>query len=513
MAKLTADEVVTQQHVRGFIAYGDPQPGTVPEYYGIANQYFSVTGVSNPVSGGISPINMPDPRRRKRYKAVGRAVEPADFGEYELAIAHKHFTLPRALGAMDCPITVYLTVGRCSNPADLNRGYEDYLYLLANGEVTDRDNGDMFPMDSDEAVMTTLSVVTAEQYGVGRLNLNATAANEINAEGLDITYAPPRDCEGCEAGTQRIYSIHAPIGGSPTFQAEVQYTINGGQSWASANITGLAAGATPTAVAIMGNYIVVLVNSVNGYFWALLDEDTGAPGTWSQVTTGFAAGGNPNDIHVIAPNDAIIVGNGGYIYRLTDIGSGVTVLSAAAATTNALRRVHGNGEVIVAGGALGTVVYSLDRGVSWATVSAGSPTSANITAVAVKTDNHFWVGAGNGNVWYTLNGGKTWMQDTETAPGATQIFDIVFATDHIGYCSYIVSGPAARLACTVDGGQSWVTGAPGRINGVFPTFNRGTRIATPQSGAPQTDANFLAITGLAGDGSDGVTYIAQANIL
>ena len=75
-SKLTADEVLTQQHVRGFVTYGRPRPGNQAKYYGVqGSQYFFVGGVSNPVQGGISPINVPDPYRRKAYRIVeGRTV-------------------------------------------------------------------------------------------------------------------------------------------------------------------------------------------------------------------------------------------------------------------------------------------------------------------------------------------------------------------------------------------------------------------------------------------------------
>ena len=514
MPKLNVDEVVTQQHVRAFVTYGPPQPGNSALYYGIRGQYWWADGIENPVQGDISPINTGDPLRRKRYKRIGRMVEAPDLGSYALKLAHKHGTLPRAFGDLaGCPITTHLSAGRCKNPSDLNRGYEDWLYILANGEATDRSPGDMTGQDSDDLLMTELSITTAEQYGVGPLQFITRAATEINAEVVDVVFAPPRDCDGCDPGSKRIYAITKAIGGSPTNQAEIIWSVDGGLTYSQGNITGLGATVNPTAIEVAGEILIVLCNQSNCLFWAAIDPYTGAPGTWSTVTAGFATGGNPNDLYVAAPNDIYIVGNGGYIYRSRDITAGVTVISAGTITTQPLQRIRGDGlETLVAVGNLGVVLYSTDLGTSWSLTVAGSPTSATLFAVEVKSDTHWWVGAGNGNLYYTLNQGGSWVHDTEAAPSATVITDIVFPTDHVGYVAYQVAGPSARLASTVDGGDTWATG-PARIIGTFPTFRSANRIAVPRSGAPQVDANSVILGGLDGAGTGGVLYVAQANQL
>lgn len=512
MAKLTADEVLTQQHVRGFMTYGPPQPGNTALYYGIRGQYFFISGVSNPVQGSISPINAPDPMRRKKYRRIGRSIEAPDFGTYDLMLAHKHGTVPKALGDLaTCEINVHLTTGKCKDPSSLNRGYESWLYIMAGGEATDRDNGDMFPQDSDEALMTALTVTSAEQYAVGPLAFGEQAATQVNAEVIDLVFAPPQNCANCDQGTGRLYAIARSIGGSPTFQAEVVYSVDGGATWNQVNITGLSATASPTAIDVVGDYLVVLVNSANALYWAALDPDTGIPGTWTAVTSGFATGGNPNDLYVASSSEVYIVGNGGYIYRSRDITAGVTVLNAGISTTQNLLRVHGGDETIVAVGNAQQVVISQNRGASWSTPQTAVPVSANAQAVCVKSDLHWWVGFGNGAVYYTLTGGKSWVQDTEAAPSATAIQDIVFPTGHVGYVAYTLTGPDGRLGTTVDGGDSWATG-PARVLGTFPVHDRTNRIAVPNSD-PQTSANLVALGGLAGDGSEGVIYLGAANIV
>lgn len=519
MPKLSANEVLTQQHLRGFVTYGPPRPGNVAAYYGVqGSQYFFVGSVENPVQGDISPINVPDPRHRKRYRLVGRSVEAPDLGTYDLMVGHKHGTLPRVLGNLaNCPVTVHLSAGRCKDPSDLNRGYESYLYLLTNAEVTDRDNGDMFPMDSDELIQTTLSMTTEEQYGVGPLTFGAKADSEINAEVIDVVYGWAQDCEDCNNGTNWIYAITRPIGGSPTFQAEVVYSVDGGSTWTNVNITGLSASAVPTAIDVVGSNLVVLVNSAGAHYWAPIDPDTGIPGTWTAVTSGYVASAGPRDIWVGSSTEIWIVGDGGYIYRSRDITAGVTPVVAASLTTQSYRRIHGTEDAIVAVGASGQVAISTNNGTTWSTPQATFPITGTLTAVAVKDDKHFWIAggsglSGSGRLFYTLNGGKSWLEDTQaTAGAALEIQDIVFPTDHVGYVVYTLTGPDARIACTVDGGDTWAVGVQ-RVLGVFPTCDRINRIATPNSDA-QTSANNLFLGGLAGDGSEGILLQGAANVI
>lgn len=513
MAQLTKAIVLTQQHIRGFIQYGGPSPLNEAQYYGARNQYFFVGSIENPVRGSVSPINAPDPYRRKRYERIARSVEAPDFGTYALSVSAKHGTLPRVFGDMSCPLTLYLTAGKCKNPSDMNRGYEDWVYVLTGGEATDRSPGDMFVMEGDDALMTELSVTTAVQYGIGPLFLGEQAATNVGANVIDAVYAPPNDCIGCQIGNERIYAITNPLGSSPTVQAEVIYSVDGGATWAEVNISGLGATVNPTAVEVVGEYLVVLSRAAGAHYYARIDPDTGVPGTFSTVTSGYVASAGPNDIFVQSPSEVYIVGNGGYIYRSLDITAGVTPVSAATVTTQNLQRIHGQGETLVAVGNGGVVLYSSD-GTIWATTTL-TPTSQTLFAVSVRDSKLWWVGAGNGAFFYTVNGGKTWV--TVTIPSATQVNDVVFPTDEVGYVAYDTTGPQGNLFTTIDGGNTWAAATPAsvpaRIGSSIPVFDRANRIAVPVYAEAQTAANYLVIAGLAADGSDGVIYVAAANTL
>lgn len=509
---LTVDKVVTQNHVRGFVQYGPPQPGNAPQFYGIANQYFFAQGIENPVRGSITPINWPTPQRYKDYSTVGQQIDPPDAGTYTLMLAMKHLAVPRAMVNVSCELTTILTVGRCKNPSDLNRGYDDFLYFLAQGLVSDNSQGDMMASDSDNPNFSTLTITTSDQYAAGPLYFGETAAAEINANVTDIAYGYPQNCQGCQDGNERIYALSQPVGSSPSFQAEVNYSVDAGATWNVSTITGLGVVAQPSAIDVVGEFLVVLVNSTNTYYYAELDVDTGAPGSWTAVTGGFVTAGKPNDMVVVSPTEVYIAADAGYIYKLETVGAPVAVLSAGSVTTQPLYRIHSDGTTIVAVGGVGAVVYSGNQGATWA-LAAVLPTNFSLRAISVRNEKLWFTasGVGEAKIYYTTNGGKSWTQITIAGTAPAQVNDIVFATAHIGYIAYDVAGPQGVIAYTVDGGNSWITGKQRQAT-TLPTFDRANRLAVP-NGVSGVNANFLAVAGLAGDGSDGIILVGAANIV
>lgn len=511
MPRITLDEVITQGMVRGFIQLGGPSPLNNADYYGISQQYFFVSGIELANQGDISPINMPSPYRRRQWDRVGREASPPDLSAYSLSIYPKHGTVPRALGRFGCPLNTYLTVGPCKDPSAFDTGWSDFMFILSQGEVAGNQSaGDFFVMDGDAALGIEVPVKNNDSYAVGQLNFGEEAGTEIDSEVIDVVYGVPNDCQVCDNGEKRIYAITTTRGGSPNSFPEVIYSLDGGLTWSQATITGLGGTATPVAIDIVGSYLVVLVSSTDSYFYVALDDDTGAPGaTWTQVTTGFVGAGTPNDMYVKGPSEVYFCGDAGYIYKSTNITAGVTVLDAGSVTTNDLRRIHGASEYIVTVGESGTIVISRNRGITWATATT-SPSSATFNALWVVEPKVFWVGTSGGLVYYTDKDAKTAFSAITIGPSLTQIQDIYFATDEVGYVLATVSGPDAQVWRTFNGGLTWNNATPG-ITGL-PTFDRGNRIASPRSDV-FTSANHATIAGLAGNGTDGVLLVGAAAIL
>lgn len=517
MPNLTADEIILQRHKRNFLQIGGARPNNPPQYAGQDAQYMAIQGVTTPDSGDINPIWVPDPFRIGKYRLIGRSITPADLASASILLRERHGSIPWALTPKDCAFNAYEVTGNCRDLSDFVGGWNSYVTVYSGALTTGRDRGDRTGWDSDDPIEDTLNITLADVYEIGALSFGENAAAQIDREGVDVVYGSSVQCGDCgpaDDGTNRIYAVTKPSGaGSPGLPAEVQYSLDGGSTWYEATITGIGANENPIGIDIVSDKLVVISHDAGvggGYYYAALNS-IGAPGAFTKVTTGFVAGKYPNDIYVATPREVYFAADGGYIYKSTDITSGVSPLSAGDATTQNLIRIHGSGETIVAVGAGMTVVKTNNRGTTWGTTTTAPNATGNGTAVQVLDKNRFWVGTSSGRAFYTLDSGETWVEKGFAGSGAGTVYDIVFATDDVGYISHSTATPTARLFSTWDGGYDW-TNQPSRILNM-PTHNRFNRIAVPRNVSNAIAANSVAVIGLSGGGTDGVLLQGVASVL
>lgn len=516
MPKLTADEVVTQQHKRAYIQYGGPRPNNPVRYAGQDAQYMSITGVSNPEAGGFNPSWAPDPSRAKRYKLISMMASAPEIPSATLTFWEKHGVLPRQL-FKSCEFSAYEVTGNCQDLSDMYNGVTDYMLIYSAGKVAGKNLGDRVMMDTDDLVGDELEVSFSDIYPVGPLGFGDNAQTLVDREVLDVVYAPRELCGNCgpaNDGSGWIYAVTRSSGGSPGLPSEVIYSTDGGQTWKQTTITGIGASEDPVAIRFVGSRVVVLSPTAGsatqgGYYWADVDVDTGVPGTWTKVTSGFVVTALPRDMFVLSPREVFICADGGYIYKATDITSGVTAINAGVATTQNLARIRGAEDVIVAAGAAGTVIRSINRGATWSATDA-APTTSALQALEVFDQKRIWVGSINGYLWSTQDGGKTWTQKGFSGEGTGQVFDLLFVTGEIGYMLHANATPTARLFITLDGGVTWAN-STWRIVG-WPTFNYAKRIAAPVSSDSAVNANNVAVAGIT-SANDGVLLLGIAQKL
>ena len=518
MPNPTADEILTQKHVRTFIQFGAARPANVPQYSGQDAQYLALQGVSAHESGAIDPIWVPHPSRPGQYRLVGRTITAPDLTTATLVMREMHGQIPRQLGRIGCQFNLYQNLGVCKDLSDFVGGWSDWVEIYAGALVTDKDLGDRSAFGEDAAHEDSLSITLSDYYVVGKLNFGEGAATQVTLEVLDITYSGRAQCADCgpaNDGSQWIYAIVKSSGSTPGTAPKLLYSTDGGSTWTAATVTGLGDTENPQAVRVIGNYLVVFTRTaggptLSGYYWAEINAQTGAPGTFTRVSGtsgGFVASFQIYDVYVANPREVYLCADGGYIYKSTDITTGVSVVSAGSATSTALQRIHGVDETIVAVGGSGVVVKSANRGQTWAATTA-SPVTTTLQALWVLDRNRYWVGSNGGKLYYTLNGGESWAEKTFSGSGSGQVRDIVFATDEVGYISHDTSTPTARIFSTWNGGYSWGNTSPRITN--LPTFNRANRLAVPRDTDSTVMANNLAVAGLAGDASDGIILVAAA---
>jgi hypothetical protein len=491
MAK-TADEVRTGGNLRFFYQLRGASPFNQIQYAGVDGQYITIEEVSNPKSGGISPINVHDPNNIKKYKRVGRQAEAPDFPTADVQFMQGHGGIPRQLYDLaDCVTTFYQVAGRCQDLSVFSRGTYDYIKILSEGEVTDKTEGGT-GFDADEGIIDSLPFTFGNIYPVGPLNFSNEGTTAVARAVVDVAYGSRIECGNCgteDDGTQKIYALITNAAANPPV---VVYSTNGGTTWATATITGSADTDIPKAIGVVSNKLVVLTNTAttSSLFIADINPLTGVPGAFTLVTTGFVTN-NPAQDMVIENARAIwFAADNGYIYKSTNLLQGVTVSEAGNATANDLARIDARDGAIVAVGQSGTVVYSLNRGENWvATTNAAG--ASTLTSVSVVTATLWITGVGT-TLYYTRNRGESAWNTAVVSSGT--IADIVFPTTEVGYILAAETGVGV-VYMTTNGGEQWerkaLTGA-----------STAARLAYPEVGnlAIATNNVFIGGIGVAPDG-------------
>jgi len=513
----TADIIVTQQHKRYFYQLLGAAPENRLYYAGQDGQFMTIENATIP-DGDISPINVGDPARTKKFKRVGQEISPPDFDTFTVNFLQHHGAIPRQLYDMrNCLTTFYEITENCKAPSILSRKASDYVKILSNGQVTSTTaGGSAFDSDSmvqDDLDFTSLSGV----YVVAGMSVGEKAAIEVASEVVDIVYGSKVECGNCgssDNGTEKIYAALNNTTASPGVGPSVLYSLDELATSTVVAINGATSNDIPVAIDIAGQYLIVVYNDggTGGYFISQINQITGIPGTWTRVTTGFNSGNAPNDIYVATPREVYFCGVGGYVYKSENVLNGVTVLDAADTTSENLNRIDGQEETIVAVGDGAAVIYSVNRGDTF-TVATNAPAAFSIDALEVMDSFRWWVGDSEGDISWTNNRGETaWNSTTlptATAGALTAIQDIVFATDEVGYIVGTAAGPTAVFYATIDGGVNW--DVDGSVN-TFPTMDRVNRLAWPMVENRAVASNNLAFAGLAGNGTDGIILLGVAPV-
>ncbi len=460
--------------------------------------------VDDPVNGGFDAETQFDPYNSNAFRVVGRAIKAPDLPKVSITFRRKHGGLSWVAGDLSCPSNFYEYVGSCVRPDDHLLGWSDYVSVYSSAVAGSRKRAGRTSFNEDGAQTDEIEFTLASFYDIGPMRFGEQASLQVEREVVDVVFGSTVECGSCgpsDDGTKRVYALTKSSGaGSPGTPAEVVYRLDG-LTWQNTNITGLSGVSDPTAIEVVGNFLVVLDTEGNGYYYSELDPITGAPTTWNRVITGFTAGNNPEDITVLSPREIFFCGRNGRVYKSSDITAGVFEIQTGTAAT--LRRITNIDDNLVAAGDSGTIALSTNRGVSWSFIP--SPTSGTIRAVAVRDPFRMWIGNHSGGLWYTIDGGNSWV--ALTLPGATVVDDIVFATEEVGWIAFR-EGTKARLYTTWLAGAAWinssVTRSPRTPGLSLVAATRFNRIAVPTGVTPFTAANNAVVGGLSGGGVDGI---------
>lgn len=475
-------------------------PSNAPAYQGLWK-----AGALQWNQGDVTLVRVPDPNTYGNFDVVGKILGQP--GNPELPIMARYTAQISELFKMavaGCDHDLQVHIGDCGNPQDFNGGWTKIVVLEA-GHITSYRTGELGALDpSERAVINEEVPFSGENaYEITRIAFASKAGAQVTQQVDAITICDSASCGLCglpSDGCQVIFAATRSTGASPGLFAEIIYSDDGGLTWDDATITSFLAAQNPTALLCVGTNLVVTSDSEASIHIADITDllENGDAATWTEVTTGFVAGGEPRKLYSASPSATWIVGKGGYIYYTTDPTNGVDVQDAGVATTQQLNAVHGiDDQTLVAVGNSNAVVTTQNGGETWDAVT-GPAVGVNLNTVYMVDSLRWFVGTAGGALWYTENGGSTWVQKRFPGDNAGSVTDIVFVTQSVGYMSHNTAAPAGRVLRTIDGGFSWYVAPEG--TGVIPT-NQGINDL-----AVCPDPNKVWAAGL-GSGTDGIIVL------
>jgi hypothetical protein len=486
-----ANKVLQASNSRVFLIEGRAGPEAAPSY----ESCFRMTGLSQGF-GDIERVECPDPYNYGKFVEVAQIrgaserVTTTLEGRYYMDLLSSMLSLARN----GCAFDVQLHLGSCGDPSTFDTFTK--AIVLEEAYVTNYGTEDLGALQSDDnaVVNETVDVSATTVYEIRPLIFTTVAGSTITNEVVDITLADSKACAGEECGDESdgcttYFAVTKAAGGSASTPADV-IKISG-TTVIARDVDTLTNVQEPSAIAAVGNYVVVTSNGASSYSYALKSQFTAtAVPTWTEVALAQA----PNDIFSLG-NVAFIVADGGYVYKMTSPTGSITELEAGAATTQNLNNVHAlDADYVVAVGDAGAVIYSQD-GVNFNLATA--PAAVNLNCVWMKSKTTWYVGGATGNLYYTEDTGTTWTTKSFSGSGSGSVEAIAFSTGSVGYMAHTTAATLGVIHRTYNGGYTWNVMPEG--SGSVPVADKFNAIAVCSD-----NANLVFAAGLDGGGSDGI---------
>jgi len=420
------------------------------------------TGAPSWAQGDVTKIECPSPDEYEATIEVGEIQ--GEVGRPEVSIIG-HYALDEEsvllrLSKARCRNDIQTHLGECSNPSDFETFKKAVIWEKARFSNWGADDFGALSSADNAAIDETVDLSARDMYEVLPMAFAKRGGDVVTNPLVDVVICDAPSCGDCEEesdGCQKIYAVDDGATGSPGTASDLIYSTDKAATLAAEDINSLLAGEAASALACVGNNVVVVSNASNSLHYKLKSAIGDGLGGWVErgVGYGFVASGEPNDIWSVG-NYAFIVGDGGYVYGTDDPTAGVAVLDSGVATNNDLNAVHAlDEEFAVAVGDTDTIIFT-QNGTTWAVTTTVTGGGNNLLCVWIVNEQEWWVGDDAGNLYYTLDGAQTWA--TRALPGAnwTAVNDIQFATKSVGRLVADKSGtPRGYILETISGGYAW----------------------------------------------------------
>lgn len=404
----------------------------------------------------VTPVWCPDPSRPRKFVQVDVIEGMPSQPETSIMGRSTAIQFLWELVRKGCPLNVdvrYAPGGRQDDPDSWQT-----IRRFCKSRITDYSSDDQVVINETGEIMETIALSAELMHIIRRV----TADEIVVDPPVDITAVKSCDvltCGDCENipsdGCLRWIAGTSAWGGAPY----IGISVDGGETWTWRIVTPWLLGEDISDLVCIGDRIIVITSQKGAYCYS---DDEGL--TWTEITTGFLAGGDGRAMFALDPRHIWIVGEAGAIYFTDDPPTGLNVQEDGGLTTENL-----NGVVFVNsqdGYAIGdnnTFLYTTNGGHTWL-AGAGPAAGVDLTSIAAYHDKYMCmllVGAADGTLWQSFDAGATWALRTQFAAGNYNIPAITYCGCG-GLEFYLVRELGPYLAPTdgelwrsIDGGITW----------------------------------------------------------
>lgn len=477
----------------------DPGPAHLPEYIGNARS----GGIAWP-QGDETPLRLPSESAYGQFVVVGKVK-----GQQGLPSMPINVRMPLGRSTFfeivrrGCAVELQTHYGNCKDPTDANLGWSDgKVFKLIAARPTNYTTGDQGAFDGDQnaGIMEDIPFTADDIIQILPLLGQELAASVITDEIGFVAICDSKNCGACgpsSDGCQHVFALSKAVAGSPGLPVELEYSSDGGASWASTAVDTLGLAEVPTGMACVGPYLVITCNVGGELHYAPIADILAGTETWTAVSTGFVLAGKPNGIFSLSRTKTWIAADAGYVYFSADVASGVTVQTDGSVTAQNLSKIHGvNASNLVAVGAANAIILTRNGGTTWAAVT-GPAVGVALTAVYMIDAYKWLVGTAGGRLYYTLDAGVNWTEIAFAGSGSGTVRDLAFGPGGVGYLAHDTGAAGGgRILRSIDWGASWYA-LPEAAGQILPSFKQINSIA-----ACIEDPNIVFAGGV-GTGTDG----------
>lgn len=498
-----AVNTVTQGEIAAFIfETGNLNAEVIP----LGQFGYSIIQSLEKSKGDLSPFILPHPENRNEFAVVDTVRGAPDLGSATIIekVDPRVKNFLERLFDQDCGYDALIYLGCDSKKTDPTK-FLSVVLVEKMQSTTLGFNTDLmsFTENTAEKVEFTTETSYITWNRIFPVIFASKAGDEILAEVLDVVYADSVSCGACapySLGNNKVFALTAANTGSPGLSAQLVYSLDQGSTWSTLDWAVLG-GNTARRMTEVGQYLVTVSETDGSHAYIPIDTLTTAAQV--RVTSGYQVSGSPRAIYASSVGNVIIVGAGGYIYRATDVTSGVSVVHDATDTTENANDVHGAGNVVVSVHDNDVVMLSTNNGRTFASTTVTPEAGTNLTAVWVVSPTAWYIGTNSGKLWYTTDGGASYTQRRlPQQDSIAAILRINFSDDssRVGAVSVQYTNNTGAIYRTFSGGIHWLDDTTDAI-GDIPANERLNAIA-------HFGVNELFIGGKQSGSTDGVLAIA-----